>query len=74
MYSLSSREALTLTALFAGIASQIRAGNPYSTEAGLYETASRVAFLRAHALSGGERTSPVLGESFRGAASAHSII
>jgi hypothetical protein len=74
MLSRSSREALTLTALFAGIASQIRAANPTSTEAAVYETASRVAFLRAHALSSGERACRVLGESFHAAVYANSII
>lgn len=67
MLALSSREALELTALFAGIANQIRAANSTSTEAGLYETASRVAFLKAHILTAEPRACPVFGEPLRAA-------
>jgi hypothetical protein len=74
MLSLSSREALNLTVLFAGIASQLRAADANSAEAGLYETASRVAFLKAHVLASRERACPIFGEPFRVASCANTIV
>ena len=74
MHSLSSREAVNLSVIFAGIASQLRAADANSAEAGMYETASRVAFVKAHVLSSLERPRPVFGEPLRVATYANNII
>ena len=74
MHPLSSREALNLCVIFAGIASQLRAAGTNSVEAGMYETASRVAFLKAHVLSSNERPRQVFGEPLPAATYAKNII
>ena len=74
MHPLSSREALNLSVIFAGIASQLRAANANSAEAGMYETASRVAFLKAHVLSSNERPRQVFSDTLRAAAYANNLI
>ncbi len=67
MLSLSSQQALKLAADFALAAEQMRASNEvdFQTRANLYETASRVAFLRAHVIAKDEGIRPVIGEFFR---------
>ena len=67
MSYLSSQQALKLAADFALAAEQMRAAEEvdFQTRANLYETASRVAFLRAHAIAKGEEIRPAFGDCFR---------
>jgi len=63
---LSSHEALTLTASFAYAADRMRAGDgAVEIRARICETASRIAFLRAHRIAQREEIFPQLGETFR---------
>jgi len=55
MSPLTSQEALTLTANFAFTADRMRASDGLQVRASICETASRVAFLRAHLLSRNEQ-------------------
>jgi hypothetical protein len=70
MASLTSREALQLAADFALKAEYMRADDAadFQTKVDLYETASRVAILRAHAIADDEEVRPVVGKSLRRAA------
>jgi hypothetical protein len=70
MPRLTSLQALQLAADFSHSAEQVRAADAgdVQAKASLYETASRVAFLRAHLIARDEETRPVFGESFRRAA------
>ena len=70
MAYLTSREALQLAADFALKAEYMRADDAtdFQTKVDLYETASRVALLRAHVIAEGEEVRPVVGKSFRRAA------
>lgn len=63
---LTSQEALRLTATFAITADRMR-GADHSLEirAQICETASRVAFLRAHVIAKREEILPTFGETFR---------
>lgn len=63
--SLSSHEALQLTATFAFTAERMRAHAHSHTRASLYDRASRVAFLKAHIIARHEQVRPVFGQSFR---------
>lgn len=63
--SLSSHEALELTAKFAIAAERMRADSDSRLRASLYERASRVAFLRAHMLAKNEEVRPSFGQTFR---------
>jgi hypothetical protein len=66
---LTSQEALELTAAFAFTADRMRsAQGSFEIRASICETASRVAFLRAHLIAGREELFPVLGGTFRRAA------
>ena len=67
MLHLTAQQALQLAADFALTADYVRAANaPDSqTRAKLLETASRAAFLRAHAIARQEEVRPVFGEGFR---------
>jgi len=65
MASLSSHEALELTARFAFTAERMRSDSDAQVRASLYERASRVAFLRAHLLAKDEEVRPTFGQSFR---------
>ncbi len=67
MFSLSSQQALKLAADFALAAEQMRASNQveFQPRANLFETASRVAFLRAHVIAKDEEIRPAFGERFR---------
>lgn len=65
MLSLSSHEALELTAKFAFAAERMRADADSCVRASLYERASRVAFLRAHMLARDEQVRPTFGQSLR---------
>jgi len=63
---LNSHEALTLTASFAYAADRMRSGDgAFEIRARICETASRVAFLRAHRIAQKEEIFPLLGEAFR---------
>jgi len=63
---LTSQEALRLTAAFASTADQMRAGDDaVEIRAQICETASRVAFLRAHLIAKREEILPALGETFQ---------
>jgi hypothetical protein len=63
---LTSHEALRLTANFAFTADRMRAADQeFATRARICETASRIAFLRAHSLAKHEQILPNLGESYR---------
>lgn len=63
---LNFHEALRLTASFALLADQMRAGDDTcQVRTSICETASRVAFLRAHRISASENAIPVFGETFR---------
>lgn len=65
MSQLTSREALALTANFAFAADRMRAADSsYNRRAELFETASRIAFLRAELLARTEEIQPVLGQLF----------
>ena len=66
MLSLTAHEALQLTASFAVTAEYLRsAATPARVRARVYDTASRVAFLRAHLLLRREKTQPKFGELSR---------
>lgn len=66
---LTSHEALRLTATFAFTADRMRAADhALEIRAQICETASRVAFLRAHLIARREEILPALGETFRRAA------
>jgi len=63
---LTSHEALRLTANFAFTADRMRAADQdFATRARICETASRIAFLRAHSLARREQILPNLGECYR---------
>ena len=63
---LTSQEALRLTATFAFTADRIRvADHSFEIRAQICDTASRVAFLRAHLIAKREEILPALGETFR---------
>jgi len=63
---LTSHEALMLTANFACTADRLRAGDAaFAIRASICETASRIAFLRAHRIARREEILPVFGETFR---------
>jgi hypothetical protein len=64
MLSLTSHEALQLTATFAFTAEYLRsAAAPARVRAQIYDTASRVAFLRAHVLLRREEARQHFGEA-----------
>jgi hypothetical protein len=67
MSLLTSSQALQMAADFALAADHIRTANDSNCPgmAKLYDTACRVAFLRAHALASAEETHPALGDCFR---------
>ncbi len=62
---LTSTQALKLAADFAHVADQMRAadGSDLQHLIGLYEKASRIAFLRAQVISRDEETRPRFGQS-----------
>jgi hypothetical protein len=63
---MTSHEALKLTAKFAFTADRMRAADDaFEIRAQICETASRVAFLRAHLIAKREEILPALGETFR---------
>ena len=70
MSRLTSQQALQLATDFSHAADQMRAADAgdVQAKASLYETASRVAFLRAHLIARDEETRPMFGQSFRHAA------
>lgn len=70
MAHLTSREALQLAADFALKAEYMRSDDAadFQTKADLYESASRVAFLRAHMIAKGEEVRPAVGTSCHRAA------
>ena len=70
MLHLTAQQALELAADFALTADYVRAADATDsqTRAKLLETASRAAFLRAHAIARQEEVRPVFGEGFRRAA------
>jgi hypothetical protein len=70
MLCLTSAQALQLAADFALTADYIRAADATHSEArvNFLETASRTAFLKAHAIAKKEEVRPVLGQCFRRAA------
>ena len=68
MSSLSSHQALELTASFAFTAERMRADSESRARAELYERASRIAFLRAHRIARDEEVCPTFGQLFRRAA------
>jgi len=70
MARVSCHEALQLAADFARRAERMRADDAadFQTKVDLYETASRVAFLKAHVIAKEEEVRPVPGQSFRRAA------
>jgi hypothetical protein len=65
MAQLTSREALQLAADFARKAEYMRADDAadFQTQADLYETASRIAFLRAHMIARAEEVRPAVGKT-----------
>jgi hypothetical protein len=67
MLHLTAQQALQLAADFVHTVDYMRATDaPYcQTRAKLLETASRAAFLRAHAIARQEEARPVFGEGFR---------
>ena len=67
MLHLTAQQALDLAADFALTADYVRAADATDsqTRAKLLETASRAAFLRAHAIARQEEVRPVFGEGFR---------
>lgn len=66
---LTSHEALRLTAHFAVTADRMRtADETFEIRASICETASRIAFLRAHRIAKMEEVLPALGDTFRRAA------
>jgi len=63
---LTSQEAFRLTATFAFTADRMRSADGASElRANICETASRVAFLRAHLISRSEEIVPVFGDTLR---------
>lgn len=70
MAFLTSNQALQMAAEFAITAEQMLSSDAgdFQSRANIYETASRIAFLRAHAIAKNEDVRPVFGESFRRAA------
>jgi hypothetical protein len=63
---LTSQEALQLTASFAFTADRMReADHSFAVRANICETASRVAFLRAHIIARQEEILPGFGECLR---------
>jgi hypothetical protein len=63
---LTSQEALRLTANFAFTADRMREGDrAFAIRANICETASRVAFLRAHIIARQEEIIPRFGECLR---------
>ena len=69
MSHLTFHQALELTANFAFIAERLRAADhDFQTRATVCETASRIAFLRAHILAKGDEARPSFGTIFRRAA------
>ena len=66
MVHLTSRDALELAADFALKAEHVRVDDAadFQTKADLYETASRVQFLRAHRIAEDEAVRPVVGNNF----------
>lgn len=69
MSPLTSQEALRLTATFSFAADRMRASDEsHHIRASIFETASRVAFLRAQSIAKQEQIFPVLGHSYRRAA------
>ena len=67
MANLTSQEALKLAADFALTAERMRLDDAadFQSKAELYETASRVAFLKARVLALDEEVRPVLGTNLR---------
>ncbi len=66
MSTLTSQEALRLTASFSFAADRMRNGDEsQQLRAKICETASRIAFLRAHSIAKQEQVFPVLGQSYR---------
>ncbi len=66
MPQLTSHEALRLTAHFAFTADRMRSvDQSLERRANICETASRVAFLRAHVIAKREQIFPTFGESHR---------
>jgi hypothetical protein len=65
MSSLSSHQALELTASFAFTAERMRAGSDSQARASLYERASRIAFLRAYRIARDEEACPAFGQIVR---------
>ena len=66
MSPLTSQEALRLTASFSFAADRMRNGDEsQQLRAKICETASRIAFLRAHSIAKQEQIFPVLGTSYR---------
>jgi hypothetical protein len=70
MLQLTAQQALQLAADFALTADYVRAENATDSQsrAKFLETASRAAFLRAHAIARQEEVRPVFGEGIRRAA------
>ena len=69
MSQLTFHQALELTANFAFIAERLRAADhDFQTRATVCETASRIAFLRAHILAKDDEARPSFGTIFRRAA------
>ncbi len=63
---LTSQEALEMTASFAFTADRMRAADEaFEIRANICETASRVAFLRAHRIAKMEQILPAVGQTFR---------
>lgn len=66
MSQLTSQQALELTAHFAFTAERIRSTqSSFEIRANLCETASRVAFLKAHLLAKNEEMTPMFGQTSR---------
>lgn len=64
MSCLTSCQALELTANFAFTAAHMRAaGAEFQEQARLYETASRIAFMKAHMIAKNEEIRPVIGQA-----------
>jgi len=65
-FQLTSQEALRLTASFAFAADRMRAADEaFEVRAKICESASRVAFLRAHLISKREEMIPLFGDTLR---------
>jgi len=65
MSCLTPHEALQLTATYAFTADYLRSSNTNEVHARIYETASRVAFLRASLLARHEEARPKFGDVSR---------